>query len=92
MKKDKLTYKSNANIRNFSIDDIGKLSINDIKKLKDMFGPKQRKSTKKREEMIYQIMIYQIILLGLVQTIWLEVLEVCRVRSLEVHYLTQIIY
>ena len=33
MKKDKLTYKSNANIRNFSIDDIGKLSINDIKKL-----------------------------------------------------------
>ena len=50
MKKDKLTYKSNANIRNFSIDDIGKLSINDIKKLKDMFGPKQRKSTKKREK------------------------------------------
>ncbi len=48
MKKDKLTYKSNANIRNFSIDDIGKLSINDIKKLKDMFGPKPRKSNKNK--------------------------------------------
>ena len=49
MKKDKLTYNSNAKIRNFTIDDIGKLSINDIKKLKDMFSPKPRQSTKKKK-------------------------------------------
>ena len=52
MKKDKLTYNSNAKIRNFTIDDIGKLSINDIKKLKDMFGPKPRQSTKKKKDII----------------------------------------
>ena len=49
MKKDKLTYNSNAKIRNFTIDDIGKLSINDIKKLKNMFAPKKRQSTKKKK-------------------------------------------
>ena len=52
MKKDKLTYNSNVKLRNFTIDDIGKLSINDIKKLKDMFGPKPRQSTKKKKDII----------------------------------------
>ena len=50
MKKDKLTYNSNAKLRNFTIDDIGKLSINDIKKLKDMFGPKPRQSSNKKKK------------------------------------------
>jgi len=50
MKKDNLSFKSNAKLKDFSIDDIGKLSINDLKKLKEMFGPKPRQTTKKRKE------------------------------------------
>ena len=48
MKDDKLTFKSNAKIKNFSVDDIGKLSINDVKELKNIFQPKRR--TPKKEE------------------------------------------
>lgn len=48
MKDDKLTFKSNAKIKNFSVDDIGKLSINDVKELKNIFQPK-RKTPKKEE-------------------------------------------
>ena len=41
--RDKLTYKSKANLEKFGTDDIGKLSINDVKKLKELFGVKRRK-------------------------------------------------
>lgn len=46
-KNNKIGFKSNANIRDGTIDDVGKLSINDVKKLKDMFGPKRRNTTHK---------------------------------------------
>lgn len=46
-KNNKIGFKSNANIRDGTIDDVGKLSINDVKKLKDMFGPKRRNPTHK---------------------------------------------
>ena len=49
MKKDKLTYNSNAKIHNFTIDDINKLSINDIKKLKELFQPKPRTYTPRKK-------------------------------------------
>ena len=48
MKKDKLTYNSNAKIHNFTIDDINKLSINDIKKLKDLFQTKPKTYNRKK--------------------------------------------
>jgi len=47
MKKNKLSFISSAKLKSFTTDDIGKLSINDIKNLKQLFGPKKRKTTQK---------------------------------------------
>ena len=44
MNKDKLTYNSKAKLGHFTTNDIGKLSINDVKNLKYLFGPKHRKN------------------------------------------------
>lgn len=53
MKDDKLSFKSNAKVKNFSVDDIGKLSINDVKELKNIFQPKRR--APKKEESNFKL-------------------------------------
>ena len=59
--KNKIDFKSNAKLKeNITADDIGKLSINDVKKLKEILGPKPRTKTnnnkRKAESMIDEIL------------------------------------